>query len=497
MADIKTRTVDKSSIKTIDRSISASHRIRDAGSEIRQAGRREVDMQEESVSEYSTARFEGAVQRTVAKTEHVAEWGIDKGTRIAHQKMRDYGIKEKIKGEVIHNAESTKNEMIKTIAGERITSVTNGIKGRSDGLIKSRQNIKMRKEAKVAQLKSQEAMRNAAKNSYKVAKNGSAMVKRIAESIARGARALYLSTKALISAMIAGGWVTVIIVVCCVVFGAALYLFGGSGSNYTPVSPEVEAYSTTITKYAKEYDIEEYTELIKAVMMQESGGKGKDPMKSSNFSFNTEYPYGITDPEYSIKCGVQQLAKLIKESGCESPLDMTNVREVLKSYNSGEDDDAYVNNVLQYYPYGNFSDEVLILGDGTLGLPIQGMTQSHITSRFGNRESPGGIGSTNHKGLDIGFPTGTKVYACESGKVTFAGWSGGFGKLVIIDHGNDMQTYYAHLSKINTAKGIKVVRGQNIGEVGNTGNSTGPHLHLGVMVNGVFIDPEKSLYVKP
>ena len=87
------------------------------------------------------------------------------------------------------------------------------------------------------------------------------------------------------------------------------------------------------------------------------------------------------------------------------------------------------------------------------------------------------------------------MYACESGKVIFAGWSGGFGKLVIIDHGNGMQTYYAHLSKINTANGIKVVRGQNIGEVGNTGNSTGPHLHLGVMVNGTYVNPEKYLAI--
>jgi len=257
----------------------------------------------------------------------------------------------------------------------------------------------------------------------------------------------------------------------------------------------VEAYSPTISKYTKEYGISEYTELIKAVMMYESAGKGNDPMKSSKFSYNTKYPDGITDPDYSIKCGIQKLVELIRHRKCESALDMSGIRKVLEGYNAGDDDTSYVTRVLKYYPYGNFSDEVLILGSGELGLPIEGMTQANITSHFGHRTSPGGIGSTNHKGLDITFPTGTKVYACENGIVISAGWGGGFGKLVVVDHGNGMQTYYAHLSKINTAKGMKVVRGQNIGEVGNTGNSTGPHLHLGVVVNGSFADPEKFLAI--
>ena len=97
MADIKTRTVDKTSIKTMDQSISASHRIRDAGAEIKHAGRQEIDSSEQSVSEYSTARFENAIHRTVAKAEHAAERGFDKGTWIAQHKMREHGIKERFK----------------------------------------------------------------------------------------------------------------------------------------------------------------------------------------------------------------------------------------------------------------------------------------------------------------------------------------------------------------------------------------------------------------
>ena len=90
------------------------------------------------------------------------------------------------------------------------------------------------------------------------------------------------SIKALISAVIAGGWVAVVIIIICCFFGAALYLFGDSSdTGYIPVSEEVEQYSPLISRYAKEYGISEYTELIKAVMMQESGGRGSDPMQAS------------------------------------------------------------------------------------------------------------------------------------------------------------------------------------------------------------------------
>ena len=96
-----------------------------------------------------------------------------------------------------------------------VSRVTTGIKGRNSDAIKNRQNIKMRKDAKKAYTKSQEAMKATAKNSYRTAKAGSNAIKRISHSVA------HLNTKVLVSAIIAGGWVAVIVVVCCVMFGAA------------------------------------------------------------------------------------------------------------------------------------------------------------------------------------------------------------------------------------------------------------------------------------
>ena len=131
--------------------------------------------------------------------------------------------------------------------------------------------------------------------------------------------------KALISALIAGGWIAFVIILIVVLLGCAVSLFGGGSesTSYTPVSAEVEAYTPLIQKYAKQYGIPEYVELIKAVMMQESGGRGLDPMQAAEGSFNTRYPHepnGIKDPEYSIECGVQELKAALISAEVENPL---------------------------------------------------------------------------------------------------------------------------------------------------------------------------------
>lgn len=138
------------------------------------------------------------------------------------------------------------------------------------------------------------------------------------------------------------------------------------------------------------------------------------------------------------------------------------------------------------------ADENPYTGDGILGLPIAGMTQADISSHYGSRPSPGGIGSTYHQGIDIAFPLGTDVLACGSGTVTYAGENGALGKCVIINHGEGLQTVYGHMSKIKVMKGEKVRRSQPVGEVGNTGASTGPHLHLAVLINGNYVNPERG-----
>ena len=116
--------------------------------------------------------------------------------------------------------------------------------------------------------------------------------------------------------------------------------------------------------------------------------------------------------------------------------------------------------------------------------PVQGM----ISSRFGGRSR--GL----HTGLDVATSMGTPVKAAASGLVTYAGYKGSYGYLVVIDHGDGIQTYYAHCSKLYVSAGESVSQGQVISAVGSTGNSTGPHLHIEVRVNGVAKNPQNYLY---
>ena len=189
----------------------------------------------------------------------------------------------------------------------------------------------------------------------------------------------------------AAGALILIIIPFVVIIGVASMLMGnGEGrSTYVPVSAEVEAYTPIIQLYANQYGIPEYTELIKAIMMQESGGQGTDPMQCSESGFNTRFPHApgaITDPEYSIDVGVQTIADVIHAAGAESPIDLEHISLALQGYNFGSGyiswalanyggdselnaiefsdmmaarfgwssygDKTYVSHVLRYYPIG-------------------------------------------------------------------------------------------------------------------------------------------------
>ena len=119
--------------------------------------------------------------------------------------------------------------------------------------------------------------------------------------------------------------------------------------------------------------------------------------------------------------------------------------------------------------------------------PISGI----ITCRFGSRES---TSISGHRGLDIAAATGTPIKAAAGGTVTTAGWNSSYGYMIIISHGNGVQTVYAHCSQLLASKGQKVTQGQVIAKVGSTGYSTGPHLHLEVRVNGVLQNPQNYVY---
>ena len=118
-----------------------------------------------------------------------------------------------------------------------------------------------------------------------------------------------------------------------------------------------------------------------------------------------------------------------------------------------------------------------------LGISITKPVSGILTSRYGYR-----WGRT-HTGIDIGASTGTSIKAASPGTVTFAGWKGSLGNLIVITHGNGVQTYYGHCSKLIATAGQKVSTGDVIAKVGSTGRSTGSHLHFEIRVNGSALNP--------
>lgn len=121
----------------------------------------------------------------------------------------------------------------------------------------------------------------------------------------------------------------------------------------------------------------------------------------------------------------------------------------------------------------------LTVATGSFSNPARG----RLTSRFGWRWG------RNHDGIDVAAKIGTPIYAADGGTVSFSGTQSGYGKVVIINHGNGLQTVYGHNSKNVVSKGDKVYKGQKIAEVGNTGRSTGPHVHFEVRKNGKAVNP--------
>ena len=124
-------------------------------------------------------------------------------------------------------------------------------------------------------------------------------------------------------------------------------------------------------------------------------------------------------------------------------------------------------------------------GTGSLIWPVSGP----VTSPFGWRIHPILGYKKFHTGIDIGVGYGTPIHAADSGTVIYATWMGGYGNVIIIDHGDGLSTLYAHQSSLAVGTGARVTRGQMIGYVGSTGFSTGPHLHFEVRVNGNPVDP--------
>ena len=412
MADIKTRDAVKGTIKTIDKAAVASERMKSAYAKTKDKAEQGYYADESSATEYAADRVSCASERVTEEGVHqfnkqgqksiqttqenigktkdkIADFKQKRAAKAAEQRM-ERNMSEQHGLQIRHGTasrsaapdmpQSGKSQLIKTRQQSRKTIKTTArnaekaVKSTAKGSVKTAERgVKTAQATSKATIKTAEqtakATKEAAKASAKAAQKAAQAAKATAKATAEATKTavrdtiaavkvIIAGTKALISALIAGGWVSVVIILIVVLFGCAVSLFGGGGgsNSYTPVSAEVEAYEPLIQKYAKQYGIPEYVELIKAVMMQESGGRGLDPMQAAEGSFNTRYPHepnGIQDPEYSIQCGVQELKAALISAEVENPIDMEHIKLALQGYNFGNGYISWAKTNYGGYSYAN------------------------------------------------------------------------------------------------------------------------------------------------
>ena len=400
MADIKTRDTVKGTIKTLDKAAVAGQKMKQAYIATKDKAEHSVNTNENTAEEYAADKTEAGIDEIA----HKGAYAFDKAGRkgVQETKQNIQSAKEGIqrfkqqRAEKAMNAQKTQGRPTTVGSSSAQTQTTSAIRTleKPEKMVKQsatsagKKNIKLagkeaakttqrsvktaehtarasiktsQQTAKAAQKTAQatvKASRKAAQAAKKAAKATADTVKATAKATVATVKAIIAGTKALVAAIAAGGWIAVLIIMIVVLFGAAVAMFGGgSDSNsYTPVSAEVEAYEPIIQKYAKEYGIPEYVELIKAVMMQESGGRGLDPMQAAEGSFNTRYPHepnGIKDPEYSIQCGVQELKAALTSAEVESPIDMERIKLALQGYNFGNGYISWAKSKYGGYSYAN------------------------------------------------------------------------------------------------------------------------------------------------
>ncbi|MEW9673612.1 peptidoglycan DD-metalloendopeptidase family protein [Ammoniphilus sp. 3BR4] len=189
-------------------------------------------------------------------------------------------------------------------------------------------------------------------------------------------------------------------------------------------------------------------------------------------------PYNPVDAIYSA-------AKYLAANGAAEG----RIREAIYAYNHSED---YVMEVMSYAERYVKVPQVVQMDAGN-GLVNPVPTGYRVSSDFGFRIHPTLKNEEKHTGIDLAAPEGEPAVSITTGKVSYAGWRGGYGNTVIVDYGNGVQALYGHLSKIAVEPGTTVKAGQLVGFIGSTGRSTGPHLHFEIRKDGKPIDPEQFI----
>jgi hypothetical protein len=303
-----------------------------------------------AVKTYEKLKAQKQKQREAATTP-LGEENARGGTSVqAGQTMAKKGRTEatrsiKVKPEAEKTIKGAGNRTIKTAPRVVKVSPVSSQKVKNQAVLQKKQALKSMKAAREAKRAAMHSVQTA-KQSAKTAKATGRGLKAMAEATAHAVKAAFAAL------MAGGGAVLVVLILIVGIIGGVAFL-GNSQSNEA-LSAEVLAHTPAIQKYASEFGIPEYVPAIQAIMMQESGGRGTDPMQASECPYNTQYPNtpgAIQDADYSIKVGIQYYAECVRESGCENPQDMDRLKLSWQGYNYGN---GYISWALE--KFGGYSE---------------------------------------------------------------------------------------------------------------------------------------------
>ncbi|MFR4661109.1 MAG: lysozyme family protein [Mediterraneibacter faecis] len=303
-----------------------------------------------AVKTYEKLKAQKQKQRETATSPLEGETGVGGTSTQAGHTMAKKGRTEatrsiKLKPEAEKTIKEAGNRTVKTAPRVVKTSLISSKKVKTHAALQKKQaqkSMKAAREAKWATIHSVQT----AKQSAKTAKATGRGLKAMAEAAAHAVKAAFAAL------MAGGGAVFVVLILIVGLIGGAAFL--GNSQSSEVLSAEVLAHTPAIQKYASEFGIPEYVSAIQAIMMQESGGRGTDPMQASECPYNTQYPNtpgAIQDADYSIKVGIQYYAECVRESGCENPQDMDRLKLSWQGYNYGN---GYISWALE--KFGGYSE---------------------------------------------------------------------------------------------------------------------------------------------
>lgn len=300
-----------------------------------------------AVKTYEKVKAQKQKQREAATTPLGEENARGNTSAQAGQTMAKKGRTEatrsiKVKPEAEKTIKEAGNRTVKIAPRVVKASPVSSQKVKTQAVLQKKQALKSMKAAREAKRAAMHSVQTA-KQSAKATGRG---LKAMAEAAAHAVKAAFAAL------MAGGGAVLVVLILIVGIIGGAAFL--GNSQSSEALSAEVLAHTPAIQKYASEFGIPEYVPAIQAIMMQESGGRGTDPMQASECPYNTQYPNtpgAIQDADYSIKVGIQYYADCVREAGCESPQDMDKLKLSWQGYNYGN---GYISWALE--KFGGYSE---------------------------------------------------------------------------------------------------------------------------------------------